>query len=1111
MSTLISSFIKADDLIMGDPLQQNGDLQQKIQQDLQQNIQQNIQEPDTKVRAPRKPRAKKKSSPGEGSGTNTKTIKAPGSTTERVAQACDRCRAKKVKCDGRQPCSSCAATGLKCIVSDKLSRRAFPKGYTETLEERIRQLESENKKLVGLLDIRDEQLELLNSSVGHIDEEQARNKRSQPITSSNLSLLNNENGSEVLHSHLHDKGCPCGCTTNPLAVHERPVSITGSIFDSKATDKVSIADSINLSDDDDEVSLLSFNDDLSIHTKDDNQRYPIKEVTPAPGAFTAATAIAQMQKNKSASQQELDETNKQQQLTRLVAVSIPRSTEETLFIPTLLARICQVHGYHSKPAILTANAIASLKENSNESMKPDASSHVMNEFLLKIILNRVGITKLEDSEASYFIRSIKLPTSRLDLDHLVTIYFQDWGNVFPILDKNSFLKNYMKLANILESSDAPLHSEGDSSYELVEKFGAIMVLVLSLSLLSNKYSEMSSKNPNSKTKDGILNRYIKSLNHYDYLIHEFIKPNCIITKHCSIQSLQILSLALQYCLVIGDIITCYELRGRVTTMAQQLRLHRCPAAVLGIAGNDDGNVNLRNFMQGERRILFWCIYCLDIYSSLNLGVPRLFKDFEIECALPFSGKNDDDDDDNENILIINNTKLSIVGKVSKFALSIMLYCKVLGHILDSIFSRFDTTNAQEKSLEKDRMLDCWRRELPSDLKFEVDVNGFSLKDHKTLGDSDDSMWKNYNKQQLTLIFLYYHAKILIYLPIISKYGNHHNVGLSTKEQLSKGQHDVSNIVSSVSMIQQSSIQILEVLKSLTKYSSSYLLPVPINIAREQARFTLLVAKGSLDYIKGGPLYQNLKQLLLDTISNLNLESGNDIPGGLTKNSVKLLELATLSILGLNLNKNTSNLKKRLSMSIPNAQPITKTAVDRGKQLQSTNGQYKAQRPRHSSISYSNSITNNLTSEFDNDEMFNTAIQVAPHRQSFDDRAMHSNNLNQNGYDSTFPPKQTSINQEDFNLVFNNNNNLNQFTNMSSSNSSSDSNNNGDNGDTPPDGLDNILQFDPFKVNLNRQLMMNEFAADGSLGLVPFLDMSHDENSEFNHDMTQSNGSHFEWP
>ncbi|KAK7684019.1 hypothetical protein QCA50_012995 [Cerrena zonata] len=125
--------------------------------------------------------------------------------------------------------------------------------------------------------------------------------------------------------------------------------------------------------------------------------------------------------------------------------------------------------------------------------------------------------------------------------------------------------------------------------------------------------------------------------------------------------------------------------------------------------------------------------------------------------------------------------------------------------------------------------------------------------------------------------------------------------------------------------------------------------------------------------------------------------------------------------------------------------------------------------------------------------------------------MHSNNQNQNGYDPTFPPKQTSINQEDFNLVFNNNNNLNQFTNMSSSNSSSDSNNNGDNGDTPPDGLDNILQFDPFKVNLNRQLMMNEFAADGSLGLVPFLDMSHDENSEFNHDMTQQNGSHFEWP
>ena len=47
--------------------------------------------------------------------------------------------------------------GIKCIVSDKLSRQAFPKGYTETLEEYVRQLDAENTKLQGLVHLRDEQ------------------------------------------------------------------------------------------------------------------------------------------------------------------------------------------------------------------------------------------------------------------------------------------------------------------------------------------------------------------------------------------------------------------------------------------------------------------------------------------------------------------------------------------------------------------------------------------------------------------------------------------------------------------------------------------------------------------------------------------------------------------------------------------------------------------------------------------------------------------------------------------------------------------------------------------------------------------------------------------
>ncbi|KAK6465809.1 fungal-specific transcription factor domain-containing protein [Scheffersomyces coipomensis] len=980
-------------------------------------------QPDLISNQPKSSKSKSKSK-AKSRTTNTKTIKAPGSVNERVAQACDRCRAKKTKCDGKNPCYGCSSVGLECIVSDKLSRRAFPKGYTETLEERVRQLEAENKKLLGILDIRDEQIGMLNSGISGSDNQPDTDTKDElfdEVTKSNLSILESES-SEDFHHH-HD-GCPCGCS-NPHAVHERPVSIAGSLYEGIDA-PISIASSINLSDDeendDDRESLFSSDFD---YPGGNNQRRYNREVSPAPGAFAAATAIAQMQKNKifQQQQQKLENANsKQSMLTSLVAISIPRSTEETLFIPTLLARVCEAYGYDSKPAILTANSIASLKEISFERSPTDISLNIKQDLERTLINN--DVPKLNEADALNFILNLlNLPNSRIDLDQFITVYFQDWGNSLPVIEKEGFLKNYMELVEILETGIYVNSREPACSFDSIEKFGALMILVLSLSLLSNKHSHISDND----------DRYVQYLKYYDYLIHEFIKPNCIITKHCSIQSLQILTLALQYCLVVGDINTCYDLRGRVISMAQQLRLHRCPAAVLGLS-SDVNDLKLQNMKQAERRILFWCVYCLDVYSSFNLGVPRLFKDFEIECAMPFAGKNDDDDDDNVNILIVNNTKLLIVGKVSKYALSMMTYCKVLGTVLDSIFSRYDNPETYSKALSRDRILDCWRRDLPTDLKFEIDVNGLSLKDQAT----------QYNKQQLTLMFLYYHARILIYLPILSKYGNHHNVGLSKKESLLKGEGDVATIVSSISMVQQSSIQILEVLKYVNDTTNPYLLPIPINIPRQQARFALLVAKGSLDYLKGGPLFQNSKQLLLDTIKDLIEESNLNIPGRLSRSTAKILELSILSILGLNLSKNKF-VKKKVAAN----HPITKVAVPRD--------------PYGIDVR-SRAPTSRLANEFTaNDE-----LQLL---QQTNELSM-SSSLN----------RITSTSSNDFEFGSNDYSGIDD-----------------------PEGLEHILEFDPFKVNVNK-LLMNDFAADGSLGLVPFLDMNDLENNDNDNEIRMNNNN-----
>ncbi|KAB8205731.1 hypothetical protein BDV34DRAFT_96620 [Aspergillus parasiticus] len=59
----------------------------------------------------------------------------------RPAQVCDRCRVKRVKCDGRRPkCGKCERAGAECSVSVQLRRRTTPRGYIEPTEELIQQL-----------------------------------------------------------------------------------------------------------------------------------------------------------------------------------------------------------------------------------------------------------------------------------------------------------------------------------------------------------------------------------------------------------------------------------------------------------------------------------------------------------------------------------------------------------------------------------------------------------------------------------------------------------------------------------------------------------------------------------------------------------------------------------------------------------------------------------------------------------------------------------------------------------------------------------------------------------------------------------------------------------
>ncbi|KAH8885934.1 hypothetical protein GQ53DRAFT_797019 [Thozetella sp. PMI_491] len=63
-------------------------------------------------------------------------------------QACDRCHARKTRCDRRIPqCSACEKAGVACLHADKLRQRYLPRGYIDSMETMVRQLKQENESL----------------------------------------------------------------------------------------------------------------------------------------------------------------------------------------------------------------------------------------------------------------------------------------------------------------------------------------------------------------------------------------------------------------------------------------------------------------------------------------------------------------------------------------------------------------------------------------------------------------------------------------------------------------------------------------------------------------------------------------------------------------------------------------------------------------------------------------------------------------------------------------------------------------------------------------------------------------------------------------------------
>ncbi|KAJ5664416.1 Transcription factor [Penicillium longicatenatum] len=136
-----------------------------------------------------------------------KVIKVGGTGVQsRIAQACDRCRSKK-----------------------SVEPPRFPRGYTESLEERVRALESEVKDLKNLLDEKDEKIDVLSRIHSF-----SPSQRAAPIRSPSTSATTNPSSDEsegVIHVEKVPSRSPIQSSDNPYTALSSTQGFSGVLTD----------------------------------------------------------------------------------------------------------------------------------------------------------------------------------------------------------------------------------------------------------------------------------------------------------------------------------------------------------------------------------------------------------------------------------------------------------------------------------------------------------------------------------------------------------------------------------------------------------------------------------------------------------------------------------------------------------------------------------------------------------------------------------------------------------------------------------------------------------------------------------------------------------------
>ncbi|KAL3479250.1 fungal-specific transcription factor domain-containing protein [Aspergillus californicus] len=120
---------------------------------------------------------------GDNAAPDAKQTKTPLPLQKRrrVTRACDECRRKKIKCDGKQPCTHCTVYSYECSYDQPSNRRRNPAPqFVEQLENRLNKAEALLQLVLPGLDLDDPQFDIHATQQMLLALQREREKFQQP-------------------------------------------------------------------------------------------------------------------------------------------------------------------------------------------------------------------------------------------------------------------------------------------------------------------------------------------------------------------------------------------------------------------------------------------------------------------------------------------------------------------------------------------------------------------------------------------------------------------------------------------------------------------------------------------------------------------------------------------------------------------------------------------------------------------------------------------------------------------------------------------------------------------------------------------------------------------